>query len=86
MKLSIVFCAVVALCLQLLQPQCSARGEEGSSESQMQSANVLLLYSGREEAAKWFNASSDDALLATRLAYADIAAALGDSLLEIMVN
>lgn len=92
MKLSIAFCTVVALCLQLLQPHCTAGGEEGSSESQQQSANVLLLRSGCEETARWFNISSDDALLAARLACADIAqaAAPGDPLraisVEIMVN
>ena len=65
--------AVVALYV-ILQPLV-ARGEEedGSSEGH---SNVLLLYSGAEEAAGWFRASIDDTLFAARLACKDIAIAL----------
>lgn len=81
MKLSIPF---LTLCLHLSQCQHSAQGDEGSNG---QSADVLLLYSGHEEAAKWFLVSSEDALVAARLACRDIA--INDSLLvsvEIVVN
>ena len=87
MKLSIPLFTIVLLCLHLSQRQHSAQGDEGSNGSPLQSANVLLLYSGQEEAAKWFRVSSGDALVAARLACRDIA--INDSLLisvEIVVN
>lgn len=87
MKLSKALFTVVVLCLQLSQSQHSAQGDEGSNGSPLQSADVLLLYSGHEEAAEWFRVSSEDALLAASLACSDIA--VNDSLLvsvEIMVT
>ena len=65
--------AVVALYV-ILHPLAALGGkEEGSSEGH---SNVLLLYSGAEEAAGWFRASIDDTLFAARLACKDIAIAL----------
>ena len=64
--------AVVALYV-ILQPLVARGGEEeGSSEGH---SNVLLLYSGAEEAAGWFRVSIDDTLFAARLACKDIAIA-----------
>lgn len=63
---------LLALCMHY-QLGSGARGEEGCNEGLQQAADVLLLYSGSQEAAKWFNAS--DTLRAACLANA----ALGDS-------
>ena len=71
--------AAFTACTLLLRLQAGARGE-GSSGGLQPPADVLLLYSGCQQAANWFNASSTDALLAARLASEDIAAC-GDSLL-----
>ena len=67
--------AVLALCV-ILQP-LGAKGrveEEGSSEGAQRKSYVLLLYSGGEEVAGWFSATTEDALLAVSLACDDITA------------
>ena len=76
-------CAVVfAACVLLSRLRAGARGE-GSSEGLQPPVDVLLLYSGRQQTANWFNVSSTDAVLAAHLASEDIAACGGSLLVSI---
>ena len=67
-------CAVViAACVLLSGLPTGARGE-GSSEGLQPPDDVLLLYSGWQQTANWFNVSSADTVRAARFASEDIAA------------